>query len=59
MLLINQLADITGHRDRQHADTLLLDTLRELLAPGTVALHRCMGDAPDRRWLTNTYRARA
>ncbi|WP_157272022.1 GGDEF domain-containing protein [Azohydromonas aeria] len=56
MLLIDQLAEITGHRDRQHADALLLDTLQELLAPGSVALHRCLGDAPHRRWVTSTHR---
>jgi diguanylate cyclase (GGDEF)-like protein len=54
--LIDQLAEITGHRDRRHADALLLDTLQELLTPGLVTLHRCMGDASDLRWLSSTGR---
>ena len=49
-ILIDHLADITGHRDRDRADTLLLDTLRELLAPATVALHRCSGDSQSLQW---------
>ncbi|MDZ5458802.1 GGDEF domain-containing protein [Azohydromonas lata] len=49
-ILIDHLADITGHRDRERADTLLLDTLRELLAPATVALHRCTGDSQSLQW---------
>ncbi|WP_157269135.1 GGDEF domain-containing protein [Azohydromonas aeria] len=52
--LIDQLAELTGHRDRQHADALLLQTLHELLQPAVVALHRCAGEAPEQRWLTTT-----
>jgi diguanylate cyclase (GGDEF)-like protein len=49
-ILIDYLADITGHRDRDRADTLLLDTLGELLAPAAVALHRCSGDLQALQW---------
>jgi diguanylate cyclase (GGDEF)-like protein len=52
MLLIDQLAELTGHRNRQHADMLLLDTLQEVLAPADVALHRSVGESPDLRWLS-------
>ncbi|NML18785.1 GGDEF domain-containing protein [Azohydromonas caseinilytica] len=51
-LLIDQLAELTGHRDRRQADAFLLETLRELLEPVALALHRCVGEAPEQRWLT-------
>ncbi|WP_157268427.1 GGDEF domain-containing protein [Azohydromonas aeria] len=55
--LIDQLAELTGHRDRDRADALLLQTLHARLRPGTVALHRCVGEAPAQRWLTSMHGA--
>jgi diguanylate cyclase (GGDEF)-like protein len=51
-LLVSQLAELTRHRDREQADELLADTLERVLHPLSLALHRCVGELPDRRWLT-------
>ncbi len=50
--VVDQLAEITGFRDRDLLDTTLATALRDLLRPVRVAIHRCVGDDPDRRWLT-------
>ena len=50
--VVDQLAEITGFRDRDLLDTTLATALRDLLHPVRVAIHRCVGDDVDRRWLT-------
>ncbi len=50
--VVDQLAEITGFRDRDLLDTTLVTALRDLLRPVRVAIHRCVGDNADRRWLT-------
>jgi diguanylate cyclase (GGDEF)-like protein len=50
--VVDQLAEITGFRDRDLLDTTLVTALRDLLRPVRVAIHRCVGDDADRRWLT-------
>ena len=50
--VVDQLAEITGFRDRDLLDTTLTTALRDLLRPVRVAIHRCVGDDADRRWLT-------
>ena len=50
--VVDQLAEITGFRDRDLLDTTLATALRDLLHPVRVAIHRCVGDDADRRWLT-------
>ncbi len=50
--VVDQLADLTTLRDRDVLDTTLVAALRDLLQPLQVAIHRCVGDETDRRWLT-------
>ena len=50
--IIDQLADLTGLRDRDTLDVSLALALRDLLRPVRVAVHRTTGDAGDERWLT-------
>jgi diguanylate cyclase (GGDEF)-like protein len=50
--VVDQLAEITGFRDRDLLDTTLATALRDLLRPVRVAIHRCVGGDADRRWLT-------
>ncbi len=50
--LVDRLADLTAHRDRDVLDASLVSALCELLAPTSVAVHRCVGDENHQRWLT-------
>ena len=50
--VVDQLAELTTLRDRDVLDTTLAAALRDLLHPQQVAIHRCVGDEADRRWLT-------
>ena len=50
--VVEQLAELTAYRDRDVADTTLVAALRDLLQARQVAIHRCVGDEADRRWLT-------
>ena len=50
--VVEQLAELTAYRDRDVADTTLVATLRDLLQAREVAIHRCVGEDTDRRWLT-------
>jgi len=50
--LVDRLADLTAHRDRDVLDVSLVGALCELLAPILVAVHRCLGDEGTERWLT-------
>jgi len=50
--VVEQLAELTAFRDRDVVDTTLASALRDLLQPAEVAIHRCVGDESDRRWLT-------
>jgi len=50
--VVEQLAELTAFRDRDVVDTTLAGALRDLLRPRQVAIHRCVGDDHDRRWLT-------
>ena len=50
--VVEQLAELTAYRDRDVADTILVATLRDLLRAREVAIHRCVGENRDRRWLT-------
>ena len=51
-LVVDQLAELTGFRDRDLLDATLAAALRDLLRPQRVAIHRCVGEDADRRWLT-------
>ena len=50
--LVERLADLTTHRDRDVLDASLVSALCELLSPASVAVHRCVGDEGSQRWLT-------
>ena len=50
--VVDQLAELTTLRDRDVLDTTLAAAMRDLLHPLQVAIHRCVGDEADRRWLT-------
>ena len=50
--VVEQLAELTAYRDRDVADTTLVAALRDLLQAREVAIHRCVGEDNDRRWLT-------
>lgn len=50
--VVEQLAELTAFRDRDVVDTTLAAALRDLLHPRQVAIHRCVGEDHNRRWLT-------
>jgi diguanylate cyclase (GGDEF)-like protein len=50
--IVDQLAELTGLRDRDTLDVSLVTSIRDLLHPCSVAVHRVVGDAGDERWLT-------
>jgi diguanylate cyclase (GGDEF)-like protein len=47
----DQLAELTGFRDRDVLDTMLAGVLRELLQPLSVTVCHAVGEAPQQRWL--------
>jgi diguanylate cyclase (GGDEF)-like protein len=47
-----RLKDIAAHRDRDVLDVTLAGAVREMLLPEAVAVHRCIGEMGQRRWLT-------
>jgi diguanylate cyclase (GGDEF)-like protein len=53
--IVDQLAELTGLRDRDTLDVSLVTSIRDLLHPCSVAVHRVVGDAGDERWLTRAY----
>ena len=50
--VVDQLAELTAFRDRDLLDATLATALRDLVRPLRVAIHRCVGEDADRRWLT-------
>src|SRR5262245_8980879 len=50
--LADRLAELTGFRDRDVLDVTLAAALRVVLAPLSVAIHRCVGEPGNERWLT-------
>lgn len=50
--LVEHLAELTGFRDRDVLDVSLASALKDLLAPEWVAIHRCIGEGTERRWIT-------
>ena len=55
--VMEQLAELTGFRDRDLIDATLVTALRELLQPRLVAIYRIVGRADDLRWLTRARQA--
>jgi diguanylate cyclase (GGDEF)-like protein len=57
--LVDHLVELTRFRDRDQADALLMETLVGLIRPLDLALHRCVGEPPQARWLTRAWNAGA
>jgi diguanylate cyclase (GGDEF)-like protein len=50
--LIDRLADLTGHRERDVLDATLVSALNDLVRPLSVAIYRPVGEAGAQAWLT-------
>ncbi|MEP6873786.1 MAG: GGDEF domain-containing protein [Burkholderiales bacterium] len=50
--LVDHLAELTGHRDRDVLDVTLVGALRDMLNTRAVSIYRSVGDAGQERWLT-------
>lgn len=50
--VIEQLAELTGYRDRDVLDVSLVGALKDLLRPQAVAIYRAVGEKGEERWLT-------
>lgn len=55
--VVDQLAELTGYKDRDVMDVTLVVALREMLNPLTVAIYRSVGPDEDRRWMSRAYLA--
>ena len=51
--VVDRLAELTANRDRDVLDVNLAGVLKDLFSPERVAIHRCVGDDEDRRWITS------
>ncbi|MBA4177784.1 MAG: GGDEF domain-containing protein [Leptothrix sp. (in: Bacteria)] len=56
--VIEQLAELTGFRDRDVLDVSLVGALMDLLQPEALGIYRVVGEDPDRCWLTRAYMRR-
>jgi diguanylate cyclase (GGDEF)-like protein len=52
--LVENLANLTTHKDRDELEVALVSTIRDLLAPLTIAVCRSVGERDDERWFTCT-----
>jgi diguanylate cyclase (GGDEF)-like protein len=50
--VVEQLAELTGYRDRDVLDVSLVGALKDLLRSQAVAIYRAVGEEGDERWLT-------
>ncbi|MDP2368653.1 GGDEF domain-containing protein, partial [Rhodoferax sp.] len=50
--LVDNLADLTSQKDRDALELALVGTIKDLLAPLSVAIYRGVGDRDNQRWLT-------
>ena len=50
--LVDHLAELTGHRDRDVLDVTLVGALRDMLGTLSVSIYRSVGDSGQERWLT-------
>ncbi len=53
--VVDQLAELTGFRDRDVMDVTLVMALRDLLEPESVAIYRAVGEPGAERWLTRAH----
>ena len=51
-LVVEHLAELTGFRDRDVLDVMLVSALRDLLRPHSLGIYRIVGDASRQHWLT-------
>jgi len=51
-LVVEHLAELTGFRDRDVLDVMLVSALRDLLRPRSLGIYRVVGDARRQHWLT-------
>ncbi|MDO9074492.1 MAG: GGDEF domain-containing protein, partial [Rubrivivax sp.] len=56
--VIEHLADLTGLRDRDVLDVSLIGALMDLLRPDELGIHRVVGEAEQRCWLTRAFMKR-
>ncbi len=54
--LLDHLADLAGHRDRDALDEAVMGLIDELICPQYVAIHRTVGSLEAPRWLTHVYK---
>jgi len=52
--LVDNLANLTTHKDRDELELALVGTIRDLLLPLTIAICRSVGEPDDERWFTCT-----
>ena len=53
--LVENLANLTTHKDRDELEVALVLTIKDLLAPLTIAICRIVGERDDERWFTCTF----
>jgi diguanylate cyclase (GGDEF)-like protein len=51
-LVVEHLAELTGFRDRDVLDVMLVSALRDLIQPLSLGIYRVVGDGQQRHWLT-------
>jgi diguanylate cyclase (GGDEF)-like protein len=56
--VVEHLAELTAFRDRDTLDVSLVGALKDLLNPDSLAIHRCVGEAGQQRWITRARLAR-
>ncbi len=53
--VVDQLAELTGYKDRDVMDVTLVVALRDMLSPLSVSIYRAVGPAEDQRWLSRAH----
>lgn len=53
--VVEQLAELTGYKDRDVMDVTLVVALRDLLNPLCVSIYRAVGTPPDQRWMSRAH----
>jgi diguanylate cyclase (GGDEF)-like protein len=56
--VVEHLAALTAFRDRDTLDVSLVGALQDLLNPDSLAIHRCVGEAGQQRWVLRARLAR-
>ena len=53
--VVEQLAELTGYKDRDVMDVTLVVALRDLLNPLCVSIYRAIGSGDDQRWMSRAH----